>query len=135
LALAALGDAQVPSPPTPNQPNPNQPKGIQPQQKSVPTVALAFRNDTKSTIIVQGASIVNGVLRRGQPIPIQPDKIAFDIVPPGVRVISVFDFNRPSRVLLLNFPLPVQAGRDFKIVIRTAPGNPDRVILAPDTGK
>ncbi len=121
----------------PSQPNPAPPlKGqSNPQQKNVPAVSIAFRNDLETPVIVQGHTIVNGMQRRGQPIVIRPDKTSFDNnVPAGFRFVSVFDANQPSRVLVLNFQVPVQGNRDLALVIRNAPKS-TRVVLAPDSGQ
>ena len=99
----------------------------------IPTVSIRFRNETKTTVIVQGASIVKGMQRRGQPIVVPAGKSSFDNnVPAGIRLITIGDHNQASRILLRDFPLQVQAGRDLSVVIRPAPNNPDRVILQPD---
>jgi hypothetical protein len=99
----------------------------------IPTVSIRFRNETKMAVIVQGASIVNGMQRRGQPIVVPAGKHNFDNnVPAGVRYVTVGDFNQASRILLRDFGIQVQPGRDLAVVIRPAPNNPDRVILQPD---
>ncbi len=116
LALGAFGANQA-----------SAQKGGDPQ-----TVNISFRNDTKTTVLLQGASIVKGVQRRGQPIVIREAKSAFDNnVPVGVRLITIVDANQPSRILFRD-SIQVPAGRDLPLVIRSVPGNPNRVVLAPD---
>lgn len=124
MALAQLGAAQT-------QPTQPQPKT---QPKNLPTVSIAFRNDLPMAVIVQGHSIINGVQRRGQPVAVPPGKVNFDNnVPSGTfRFITVFDANQPTRPLIVNFQVPVQAGRDMQILIRTSPNNPKRIVITPD---
>jgi hypothetical protein len=129
LSARAPAPAQVP----PVLPKPN---GPGPVQKSVPTVAVAFRNDLDKPIIVQGFSVVNGFQRRGQPIPVPAGKVNFDNnVPIGVRFITVFDGTQPSRVLARNVRIPVEPGRELRVLIRFAPNNPDQILVVPDNGK
>ncbi len=62
---------------------------------------IGFRNDLSIPIIVQGESMVNGMLRRGQPLLIAPRKCSYDLnLPPGPRRIAIYDANNPNRVLL-----------------------------------
>jgi len=92
---------------------------------------IGFRNNLKTPVIVQGASVVNGMLRRGQPLLIAPAKIGWDNnLPPGVRFITIYDANQPSNILFRG-PVPVQS-QDLFFGIRTAAGSPDRVILMPE---
>jgi hypothetical protein len=99
-------------------------------QKGEPLpISISFRNDTKTTVLLQGASVVKGVQRRGQPILIREGKSAFDNnVPVGIRLITIVDANQPSRVLYRD-SIPVPPGRDIALVIRPMPNNPNRVIL------
>jgi hypothetical protein len=131
IALAQIGLGQAPGPKSPGpQPRNN------PQSKNVPTVSIAFRNDLKSPIIVQGHSVVSGMQRRGQPVAVAAGKINFDnAVPAGVRYITVFDPSQPSRPLLQNVPIQVPPGRDLQVLIRTAPNNAKRIIIVPDNGQ
>ncbi|MCI0684067.1 MAG: hypothetical protein L0Y71_18310 [Gemmataceae bacterium] len=125
LTLCAPGAAQVPGPKQPPAPK---------KEKELPPVSIRFRNDTKLTIVLQGISVSpRGVQRRGQPILIREGRAAIDgNVPPGVRLITIVDYNQPSRPLLQNFPLPVAPGRDLQVLIRTDPKNPQRIVLTPD---
>jgi hypothetical protein len=110
-----------------------QSKGTPP--KNLPTVSIAFRNELKSAIIVQGHSVVSGMQRRGQPVAIAAGKVSFDNnVPAGIRYITVYDPNQPSPPLLQNVPIQVQPGRDLQVLIRTAPNNPKRIVVVPDNG-
>lgn len=138
VALSALS-VSAPAQGPVQGPGNRQPKGSIPQQKIIPTVAMSFRNDLDKPVVVQGQSVVGGVLRRGQPILIPPGKVGFDnSVPagPGVlRVVSVFDGSQPSRVLVRNVPIRMDSGRDVRVLIRYAPNNPDQILLVPDNGK
>src|SRR5262245_49336485 len=69
-------------------------------QQPVPPGAIAFRNDLPGPIVVQGTTIVNGVVRRGQPLLLPAGRVAGDFnLPPGPFLYSVYDANQPSRVL------------------------------------
>src|ERR1051325_8988121 len=51
---------------------------------------LAFRNDLHTPVLVQGASVVHGMIRRGQPLLIPPGRTAYDPnLPLGNRQITV----------------------------------------------
>ena len=98
-----------------------------------PPVSISFRNDTKLTLVVRGSSNVKGMVRGGQPILIREGKKGFDNnVPPGNRLITIVDYNNPTRPLWFNFPIVVPPGRDMQLVIRSAPNEPNRISLAPD---
>ncbi len=63
---------------------------------AVPCVAnaatLVFRNDTKLPIIIQGTTIINGMIRKGPTIQLAPGQTFNDLyVPPGNRVIVIVD--------------------------------------------
>ncbi len=98
-----------------------------------PTVNINFRNDTATPVLLQGYTIVKNFQRRGQPLLIREGKSSFDNnVPAGVRFVTIVDYNQPNRILLRDAAIPVAPGRDLQLVIRAAPGNPNRVILQPD---
>jgi hypothetical protein len=70
----------------------------------MPSVAAAakitFRNDTNGPIIVQGTSIVRGVVLQGKRHVLQPGQSGSDnILVPGQKLIRVYDANRPTQVL------------------------------------
>jgi len=95
-------------------------------------VSISFRNDTKVTLVVRGASLVNGMIRGGQPLLIRSGKTSFDNnVPPGQRRITVIDYTQ-NRPLLVDFPIPVPPGRDLQVVIRVSPLDAKRIILTPE---
>ena len=95
---------------------------------------IAFRNELTVPVIVVGSSVVNGVLRRGQPLIVRPGKLALDgNLPPGVRLYTIYDANQPSTVLLRNFPVQLR-GQDLFLAIKASPTNPGRAVLAPDGG-
>jgi hypothetical protein len=72
---------------------------------------LGFRNDLKIPIIVQGESVVDNVLRRGQPLLIYPGKVAWDTnLKQGDRWISIYDARLPNRVLLRRYPIRFLGG-------------------------
>jgi hypothetical protein len=82
---------------------------------------IGFRNETNSPIVVQGASFVGGMLRRGQALIIHPNRSALDPrLPLGTRLIIIYDANQPNRVLLrerVEF-----RGQDLLFRVRQAPG-------------
>jgi hypothetical protein len=87
---------------------------------------IAFRNETQTPLLVQGASLVNGMLQRGQPLTIYPDRTGYDVnLPPGIRQITISDPNQAGRVLLReNVPYRgknllftiIQVGNSFRLV-------------------
>lgn len=82
---------------------------------------VGFRNDTTTPVIVQGVSVVNNMLRRGQPILINAGKTVWDNnLPMGVRYYTIYDANQTSRILLQNQLVRVQT-TDQLYSIRTAP--------------
>jgi hypothetical protein len=95
---------------------------------------MGFRNDLNIPIIVQGESVVNGTLRRGQPLLIAPRKAAYDInLKAGTRRITVYDANNTNRVLL-RIVIPYD-GSDINFRVVLVPGQnpriPPRVQLIP----
>lgn len=96
--------------------------------------SIAFRNDLKMAVIVQGATDVKGMQRRGQALVVQPTQISYDTnLPPGDRIITIYDANQPSKVLYRD-RVPVRnADLQFVIVLRQAPGSSPRIVIVPDT--
>jgi hypothetical protein len=70
---------------------------------SVPALAnaesLYFRNECKYPVVVQGVSIVRGVLRRDRPYMLKPGDSTPGIMLPGDKIITVYDAKVPNRVL------------------------------------
>jgi hypothetical protein len=61
---------------------------------------LGFRNDTDRAVVVQGFSIVGGVVRQGARHTIQPEQLSWDqIVVPGNKLIVIVDAKQPTRTL------------------------------------
>jgi len=91
----------------------------------LPTTVLAagigFRNDLNVRVVVQGASSVNNVVRRGQPLVINPGKTLWDTnLPTGDREIIIYGA-QPNRILYRTI-VPFQ-GRDLMLyVVPAAPG-------------
>ncbi len=65
---------------------------------------LVFRNDTKAPLVVQGACVVDGKVRRDQPMLVQPGGTV-KVVLPGAKQITVFDA-RPPNVPLYQGTVP-----------------------------
>ena len=96
-------------------------------------VSVVFRNESPVPIIVQGWSLVNGVQRRGAPVPIPPTRNNVDIhVPLGLRSYSVYHANQPALVLLRDFPVPVDG--NLILIVRPSRQNPMQAeIVLPGT--
>jgi hypothetical protein len=102
------------------------PVGAQPG--ALKAEGIGFRNDLPIPIIVQGTSLVNKMLRRGQPLLILPGKTAWDInLPAGLRFVTIHDANQPNRILYRDPPIPFK-GRDLFFGVKPAPVL-NRVIL------
>jgi hypothetical protein len=92
---------------------------------------IGFRNDAKVPVIVQGASIVNNMLRRGQPLLIPPGKVAWDLnLKPGVRYITIYHGALPNRILYQGPPFNF-AGQDAFFSVQHTPRNPFQLWLVP----
>src|SRR5262245_379065 len=65
---------------------------------------LLFRNDTKAVLVVQGACVINGKLKRDQPMLVQPGGFA-RVILPGDKLINVYDARLPN-VSLFQGTLP-----------------------------
>ncbi|MCI0641631.1 MAG: hypothetical protein L0Y70_21355 [Gemmataceae bacterium] len=100
------------------------------QQPTSPSTGIGFKNDFKVAIIVQGWSVVNGQQRRGQPLLINPGKVAWDnnVPSPGKRYYSVYDANQPSKVYLRDFAVPVALVDQF-FAVQPVAGNAGRAAL------
>jgi hypothetical protein len=82
-----------------------------------PMGGIGFRNELKAPVVVQGVSVINGVVRRGPPIVIPPGKVGWDNrLPNGIRFISVYDANQPNTALIDKEAVPFQ-GRDIAFII------------------
>ena len=93
-------------------------------------VSVSFRNQTNTNVLVKGYTIVPGGKRNGQilPLPKNGGKAFEPNVPVGVRYITVHDALQPAKILLQDFPVPIQ-NRDVSFDIVPVPGNPNRVML------
>ena len=81
-------------------------------------VNVVFRNDCRSSVVVQTAAVVNGMAQKDQPMLLRPgdgtDKIPTDVD----RIVTVYDA-RSNRVL-------------FRDVLRADPKNPRGYSIQPD---
>jgi hypothetical protein len=67
---------------------------------AAPAFGILFQNDLPMPVLVQGATQLRGMLRRGQPILILPGRKGIDLgVPLGLRQITIYDANQPNRIL------------------------------------
>jgi hypothetical protein len=69
---------------------------------------LAFRNDTNSPLVIQGASVVKGQLRADQPVMIPPGAAA-RINLPGNKLVTIYHARLPNRPL---YQSTIQGGSD-----------------------
>jgi hypothetical protein len=96
--------------------------------------SVIFHNESPVPLIIQGWSLVNGAQRRGAPIRLLPGDKNVDInVPPGPRFYSVYHANQPQRVLLRDFPIPIDG--NLILIVRPARQNPNMAaeIVLPGT--
>src|SRR5438874_1568645 len=81
-----------------------------------PTAAAAawrgFNNDAGVAVYVQGAVVVNNVVRKGRPVLLQPGQPIWDVIQPGVTTIYVIDVRRPT-LMLFSGVLPAAANNQF----------------------
>jgi hypothetical protein len=92
-------------------------------------VTVGFMNNSHTPVIVKGYTLVKGVPIPGQLLPMKKDGKAFEKVPPNTpRFYTVYDATNPTRVLLLNQPVPIQ-NRDLVLMIKTSPLDPTRVVI------
>jgi hypothetical protein len=94
---------------------------------------ICFRNELKSPVVVQGGTVVNGMLRRGQPLIVYPGRLAWDSrLPRGTRIVTIYDANQPARVL---FRDTVEVtNQDQAFAVRQGPGNTIRLVPVPLPG-
>jgi len=87
---------------------------------------IGFRNDLNVKVVVQGASVVNNVVRRGQPLVIDPGNTLWDTnLPVGDRQIIIYGA-QPNRILAR--PVISFQGRDRMMYI--IPAASGRVTLS-----
>ncbi|MCI0455611.1 MAG: hypothetical protein L0Z62_01360 [Gemmataceae bacterium] len=94
---------------------------------------IGFRNELKIPILVQGESMVDGVLRRGPPLVIHPGKIVWDTnVPAGERRVTIYEAAQPNRPLWRDIIRVENADQAFRVILVPAPaGAPPKVQLRP----
>jgi hypothetical protein len=65
--------------------------------------SIGFHNHLKKNIYVEAVSIVRNKVLRDRPLLISPGKVGWHMnVPPGNRVIYIYDANPPVRLLYRN---------------------------------
>jgi hypothetical protein len=60
---------------------------------------LGYRNETRATLVVQGATVVNNVIRRGKPRVVYAGDVCWDQVSPGSKILTIYDARQPNRIL------------------------------------
>lgn len=90
------------------------------QSQQAAGAGICFKNDLPQPVIVQGATPAPDMIRRGQPLLIFPGRIAWDNrLDPAIRVITIYDANQPTRILLRR---PIEfMGQDMLISIHPDP--------------
>jgi hypothetical protein len=89
---------------------------------------IGFKSNLPIPVIVQGATNVDNMLRRGAPVVIAPGKLGWDLnLKAGVRYITIYDGRQPTRVLFQG-PVDFQ-GKDLLFAIQPVPRNPFRVAV------
>src|SRR5262245_49216708 len=97
-----------------------------PMSASARAAGIGFKSNVPIPVIVQGATVVDNMLRRGAPVIIPPGKAGWDLnLKPGIRIITIYDGRQPTRVLYQG-PVPFQ-GEDIILNINPVPRNPFRV--------
>jgi hypothetical protein len=92
---------------------------------------IGFRNDLKIPIIVQGESLIDGMIRKGQPVLILPRGVGWDLrLPMASRRVVVYDATVPGRILHRDI-IPFQ-GQDLRFLVR--PGPAGTLLLVPVPG-
>jgi hypothetical protein len=93
---------------------------------------IAFKNELKVPVYVQGYTIIKGMKIIGQPFLIKPGQIGWDNkLPPNLpRVYSVYDATQPNQApILREVPILFQ-GLDLFFSVRLVP--PGKVTLVPE---
>lgn len=81
---------------------------------------ITYRNDIRVPVVVQGASVVNNVVRRGKPHLLYPGETAFDpIVLPGAKRITIYDPRPPNRVLFTGAVPSTEVNLTMSILMET----------------
>jgi hypothetical protein len=93
---------------------------------------LGFRNETSGPVVVQGASSVNNIVRRGKPYLLYPGEVAWDFISvPGAKLLTVYDAKQPTQVLYQDTVLV--AGADLFFAIQPEPLTPTPAPVTPTT--
>jgi hypothetical protein len=91
---------------------------------------IGFKSNVPIPVIVQGATTVDNMVRRGTPVVILPGKMGWDLnLKAGVRFVTIYDGRQPTRVLWQG-RLPFQ-GQDMLFTIHPVPRNPFQVLVRP----
>lgn len=82
-------------------------------------VAVGFRNELKTPVIVQGYTIINNMKKYGRAMVIAPGKVDAEAIPAGtVRFYTVVDGNRPNQIQhIQNVPIRI-GNQDVLLGIR-----------------
>lgn len=92
-----------------------------------PTFGVGFSNNSHTSVIVKGYTVVNQQKRPGQLLPIKKSGKAYeDNVPFGIRYYTVYDAIT-SRVLLQDHPVPVQ--NNTFLSVETSRVDPTKVVI------
>jgi hypothetical protein len=95
---------------------------------------LSFRNDTRSTLVIQEIVVVNGQARRGPQRQLYPGEVAVESVSrPGVKHLLIIDPKQPSTPLLRTEVSYTTADQIYSIRLESPPvaGAQPRCKLVP----
>ncbi len=86
-------------------------------------VTVTIYNQSNVPVLIQGASNIGGMVRRGPALVIPVGKVASDFNVPagGVRFFSAFDANQSSRNLMRDLPIQMPAGGEATLFLRQSP--------------
>jgi len=82
---------------------------------------LIFKNDSKVALVVQGACVINGKLKRDQPMLVQPGGTA-RVLLPGDKLINVYDARQPNVALFQGTIPGTNEDKAFSMVPDLVPG-------------
>src|SRR5579883_1330325 len=77
--------------------------------------SITFRNDCKSPVVVQAASVYRGVLRRSRPYLLRPGARSPAITLVGDKVVTIYDGKVPNRVLYQGAVPASKTNRSYRV--------------------
>jgi len=94
--------------------------------------ALGFRNDSDRALVIQASTIINNTVRRSRPELVRPGKEILDTaVPPGNRIINIYDPKQPNWPLFRGTLLIGPKDQFYSIQMDVGPSGEARVKVVP----